>query len=149
MAKFQNLHYRVWLARLMLLPSLLAFMGAGAVSPAPQAGAGQQTAADALARFRHERDLCNGGQSQQDRESCLREAAAVFAESRKSSPDADAGDLLRNSMERCKRLPPDDAGDCLARMRGQGTRSGSVAAGGIYRELVRPVPAASQPAAKP
>lgn len=44
---------------------------------------------------------------------------------------------------------PSDRNDCVARIQGQGTTSGSVAAGGIYRELVTrivgEVPAAPAP----
>lgn len=44
--------------------------------------------------------------------------------------------LARNALKRCEPLSEPDRTDCVARMQGQGTTSGSVASGGIYRELV-------------
>ena len=38
---------------------------------------------------------------------------------------------VRNALQRCERLP-----DEVSRMQGQGATSGSVAGGGIYRELM-------------
>ena len=50
-----------------------------------------------------------------------------------SIQDADsAGDLLG----RGRALAGDDARDCMTRMNGGGTASGSVEAGGLYRESV-------------
>lgn len=50
------------------------------------------------------------------------------------------------ALQRCAPLPEPDRRDCVARIQGQGTKTGSVAAGGIYRELVTrevgPVPVA-------
>jgi hypothetical protein len=39
-------------------------------------------------------------------------------------------------LERCKPLPTDEAKDCRDRILGQGTVSGSVKGGGLYREKV-------------
>jgi hypothetical protein len=44
--------------------------------------------------------------------------------------------FTKNVSLRCDALSGDDNRDCLARMAGEGTVSGSVAGGGIYRELV-------------
>ena len=43
---------------------------------------------------------------------------------------------MRNALLRCERLSGDDRQDCVARIKGHGTESGSVESGGIYRELV-------------
>ena len=43
---------------------------------------------------------------------------------------------MRNALRRCEPLRDPDRQDCVARIRGEGTTSGSVAEGGIYRELV-------------
>ena len=73
-----------------------------------------------------------------DREACLREAAAARAESRRGGLDDSAGaeQRERNAQERCRPLPAAEREDCLRRLRGEGTTSGSVEGGGIYRELV-------------
>jgi hypothetical protein len=44
-------------------------------------------------------------------------------------------------------LPTADREDCIARMTGQGTTTGSAATGGVYRELVTTQPAAAVPGA--
>ena len=50
--------------------------------------------------------------------------------------DPAPGRYARNALKRCEPLSEPDRGDCVARMQGGGTTSGSVAGGGIYRELV-------------
>jgi hypothetical protein len=52
-----------------------------------------------------------------------------------------SGDLERNHSQRCAALPAQDREDCMMRMDGQGTTTGSVMQGGVLRELDRPVPA--------
>ncbi|MDP3085629.1 MAG: hypothetical protein Q8N44_18320 [Rubrivivax sp.] len=129
-----------------LLSAGLAFSSAlAADKPDPAAAA-------AAARYEQERALCTSGRSNQDRATCLREAGAALAEARKHQLDGDAAQYAINERKRCQRLPDDDRKACLARMQGQGTTSGSVASGGIYRELVtREVvaPSAAAPASAP
>lgn len=48
----------------------------------------------------------------------------------------DPESLARNAIKRCEPLPEPDRSDCVARIQGKGTTSGSVARGGIYRELI-------------
>ena len=86
-------------------------------------------------QYDKERAVCMSGRSNQDRATCLKEAiAARDAAKRGQLSDADAGTYRKNAMDRCKVLPGDDARDCMTRMSGGGTASGSVEAGGIYRE---------------
>ena len=47
----------------------------------------------------------------------------------------------QNQMMRCEVHVDGDRDDCMRRMRGEGTVSGSVKGGGIYRELRTTVPA--------
>ena len=64
-----------------------------------------------------------------------------------SHPDENPAQLMRNALKRCEALREPDRQDCVLRMQGQGTTTGSVAGGGIYRELVtREV---GEPATKP
>jgi len=94
-------------------------------------------AAEAQALYQQERAVCMSGQSNQDRATCLREAGAALAQARREGWGADqAAQYLHNARTRCERLPDVDRRDCVARMQGQGTTSGSAAGGGIYRELV-------------
>jgi len=111
---------------------LAAAMGACAASLA----ADKAVSNDAQARYLQERAVCLNGQSNQDRVTCLREAGAALAQARHQGLDDGSAPYARNARQRCEGLPADDRKDCLARMQGQGTTSGSAAAGGIYRELV-------------
>ena len=91
---------------------------------------------DALARYQQERSVCLSGQSNQDRTTCLREAGAAYAQSKEFRADETEAQYLANASKRCERLPDDDKRACMSRMQGRGSTSGSVAGGGIYRELV-------------
>jgi hypothetical protein len=94
-------------------------------------------AAEAQALYQQERAVCLSGQSNQDRATCLREAGAAFAQAKREGWDAGQdAQYLHNARVRCERLPDTDRRDCMSRMQGQGTTSGSAAGGGIYRELV-------------
>ena len=89
-----------------------------------------------VARYQQERAARTSGQSNQDRATCLREASAAFAQAKQHGLDDSTAQHALNATKRCERLPDADRRDCIARIQGQGTTSGSVAGGGIYRELV-------------
>jgi predicted dienelactone hydrolase len=86
---------------------------------------------------RQQRATCNSGQSNQDRATCLREAGAAQAESRKGNLSSGENNR-QNAVQRCNALPADDRDACLRRMEGEGTTTGSVSGGGILREVVTP-----------
>ena len=94
---------------------------------------------EAQAQYQRERAVCMGGQSNQDRATCLKEASAAYAEARKSGLGAGSAASTGNVEQRCEALPAADRGACMARMQGQGTASGSAAAGGVLREVEQPV----------
>ncbi len=94
-------------------------------------------------RYKQERSRCLDGSSNQDRATCLREAGASRAEALKNGLGNSAEPYTDNQRQRCAALSGDQRSACLARMRGQGTTSGSVAEGGVLRELVTIVPAAA------
>ena len=92
-----------------------------------------------------DRAACLDSSSHQDRSSCLREAGAAKAESTHGPAEREtADDRARNALQRCNELPAEMRDLCERRVRGEGTASGSVAAGGVLRELVTPVPAPAQ-----
>ena len=96
----------------------------------------------AQARYERDRAACISGQTNQDRATCLREAGAALQEARKGGATSKAqSQLEQNRLLRCEPLPAADREDCVRRMRGEGTISGSVGSGGIYRELRTSVPA--------
>ena len=80
--------------------------------------------------------MCKSGRSNQDLATCMREAGAALAEAKRGGLGDGTAPYAANQTLRCDPLPEDQRKDCIARMQGQGTTSGSVAGGGIYRELV-------------
>ena len=89
----------------------------------------------------------NGQTTNEDRATCLKEAGAALAEARKGNLTSGDGQLRKNAGERCKVLTGDERTDCIARMSGEGSASGSVGGGGVLREKVTIVPGTpSQPA---
>ncbi len=96
---------------------------------------------DAQATYRADRAACLRGLTNQDRDTCLREAGAALQEARRGGLTSGQEAIESNRVARCERLAPEDRALCVRRMNGEGETSGSVAGGGILRELVVPVPA--------
>ena len=95
------------------------------------------TAAEKRARYQQERAECMIDKPDQNRTVCLQDATAAYAEAKRGGlSDAPSTPYADNAIKRCERLSGADRQDCVARMQGHGTTSGSVAAGGIYRETV-------------
>jgi hypothetical protein len=97
------------------------------------------------ATYQRDRAACLDGASMHERTACLREAGAVRAEALRGrrSTGTPPEELARNALQRCQKLPPDDKMLCERRARGEGNTTGSVAAGGVLRELVTVVPAST------
>ena len=96
-------------------------------------------ASSANSRYQQDRAACMSSASNQDRATCLREAGAARQEAKNGRLDNGTAATEQNRFRRCDPLPPGDREDCVRRMNGEGTVSGSVEGGGIYRELVTPV----------
>ena len=131
---------------LVTLLAMLASSGALA--------AGRDAALDAKARFYRESAACVSLRGVDARANCQNEARGRWADSKPTPPEEFPAVLMRNALKRCDPLPEPQRKDCVARTQGQGTTSGSVADGGIYRELVTievgvPAPVQSQPAMPP
>ena len=94
----------------------------------------------ANARFKQDMALCNSGQSNQTVAVCRIEARAALAEARRGGLSSGEGELQRNAQMRCEALQGSDRADCQSRMRGEGSRSGSVGSGGVIRSTVTTVP---------
>jgi hypothetical protein len=130
---------------------LMALAVAGASAPA--VADSKRAGSDARAVFEREVATCNARPPGAERANCLREAHAAHDAARRGDPatppaGGDAAQTAANALKRCEALPESHRKDCVARMQGQGTTRGSVGEGGIYRELVTPVPAPA-PAADP
>ena len=113
-----------------------------AAGSAVKTAAAPSPASAAQARYQQERAACLSGASHQDRATCLREAGAARADALRGGLGDSTEPYAANQRSRCAQLPDSQRQDCLARMQGQGNVSGSVAGGGLLRELVTVVPAA-------
>ena len=118
----------------------LALCGAGALLGASAAAAQGTIDRDAQTVYQKEAAACRGT-ARQDRATCMREAGAARDETRRGRLADRGGPYDKNATQRCNALPDADRQDCMARMQGQGTSSGSVDGGGILREKVTRTPA--------
>lgn len=109
----------------------VAACGAGVVF----AATGATAQVGAQARYQSEVQACNSGRAPQDTATCLKEARAAYAAQKKGQLDAGDGKLQANSVQRCDVFQSEAKAACLARISGRGSTSGSVAGGGILREV--------------
>ena len=126
-----NLQHEQLARPLWALLVLSAALGASTAS-----AAGRTAPSDAQARYQSDVAACQVAPPEIDKAACLREAGAVRATKEPLGAGVDPGAFTRNALKRCEPLSGPDRSDCVARIQGQGTASGSVAGGGIYRELV-------------
>jgi hypothetical protein len=113
--------------------ALLAMTAATAqVAGSPAGGTG----IDASGDYRSEVRSCLDGRTQQDRETCLREARNARSDKQRGQLDAQgANGLQSNAMQRCEPFKGEERAACEARVMGYGNVSGSVAEGGLLREV--------------
>ena len=134
--------YPTRLVQMALLMLALTLNAAGVALVVMAAPAVAGILSDAQARYQKDRAACMSGESHQDRTTCLREAGAALQEAKRGRlDDGGARQYEQNRVMRCNAQPPEDREDCLRRMHGEGVTTGSVEEGGVYRELVRRVPA--------
>ena len=132
------------LGGLFVAGALLSF---SALAATPTAS---ERAAEINAKFEQDKANCVSGKSGVERTACLKEATKA-RNSARNAPIYDDATYRHNKFDRCRVLSGDEARDCFARMKGEGTVSGSVEGGGLYREKVTievgpvPTPAASAP----
>lgn len=93
------------------------------------------TGIDNSGNYRSEMQACQSGQTQQDRETCMREARNAQAERQRGALGGDTNSTQANAMARCEPLTGEDRAACQARVIGYGSASGSVAGGGVLREV--------------
>lgn len=105
------------------------------------------SSADIEAKYRHDIERCNAGQTNQDLATCKREAGAALQEARRQRLLTHQEQSLQsNSTARCQSLPADMRGDCMTQM-SQGantTIQGSVEGGGILRTTEITIPGGTE-----
>jgi hypothetical protein len=93
------------------------------------------TGIDASGSYRSEVNACMSGQTQQDRDTCLKEARNAQADKQRGVLNTYGGQD-QNAMARCEvHAGAEDRAACQARMLGMGAADGSVAGGGVIREV--------------
>jgi hypothetical protein len=93
------------------------------------------TGIDATGSYQSEVQACMSGQTQQSREDCLKEARNARADKQRGVLD-NSGAPVANAMGRCDVHPSgEDQAACRARVMGMGSADGSVAGGGVIREV--------------
>lgn len=117
--------------------SLLSFGVAAllAVTAATAQVASGTTGIDASGAYRQEVNACMTGRTQQDRDTCLREARNAQADKKRGLLDNAGGQFEGNAKARCDVLMGEEKAACQARVMGFGNTSGSVAGGGLLREV--------------
>ncbi len=116
--------------------SLVSFGAAALLAAAAAAAqvAGAQEIDDS-GNYQHEVQSCLSGKTQQDKATCLKEARNAQADRKRGRLSNEGGKFQANASARCDVLTGDEKAACQARMLGYGSTSGSVAGGGLLREV--------------
>jgi hypothetical protein len=112
-------------------PTRILLMLLAALGASTALAAGKGATSDPQARYQREAGACNTARISDRRADCLSDAALRLAISLPTPAIESPAALARNVLKRCEPLPEQDRKDCVARMQGQGTTSGSVAGGGM------------------
>jgi len=116
----------------------LVYFGAAALlamTAATAQVASGTTGIDASGSFKQEMQACMTGQTQQDRETCMKEARNAQADKQRGILSRQDADFKANAVARCDVLNGVDKAACQARIMGYGSTEGSVAGGGVLREV--------------
>jgi hypothetical protein len=93
------------------------------------------TGIDATGNAQSELAACNSGKTQQDKTTCLTEVKNANAAKRAGKVDNSGGQFAANALKRCDVLKGEDRITCQARIQGLGNNDGSVASGGVVRQI--------------
>ena len=116
-----------------VLLCLSFFLSAQAQTPAPPQD-------ELTARYQQDLAECEAQQATQDLAACRLEARNALAEAKRNLlSDTTANLFEKNQFKRCRVFKGEDREACEARVRNEGSSTGSVQSGGILREVVRPV----------
>ena len=93
------------------------------------------TGIDDTGNYQHEVQSCLTGNTQQDRDTCLREARNAQADKKRGLLDNNQAQFDTNAAARCDVMTGEEKAACKARIMGFGNTTGSVAGGGVLREV--------------
>jgi hypothetical protein len=122
---------------LRLAASVTAFvlLTVAAVTAASAQIASGTTGIDATGNAQSELVACLNGKTQQDRETCMTEVRNANAAKRAGKVDNSGGRFKENALSRCDVFQGEDQIACHARVVGYGDAAGSVAGGGVIRQV--------------
>jgi hypothetical protein len=123
------------IARLRKSMAYFGLVSLLAVSAATAQVASGTTGIDASGNTQREKAACHNGMTQQDFVTCMREANNAAAAKRSGKLDNAGGQFEANALKRCDVLRGEDQIACEARIMGYGSTSGSVAGGGVVRQV--------------
>jgi preprotein translocase subunit SecF len=110
-----------------------ALLAVGAATA--QVATAGSTGIDATGNYQSEVQACMSGATQQDRDTCMKEARNARADKQRGVLD-NSGNGQSNAMSRCDVFQSgEDKAACQARVLGMGNAEGSVAGGGVIREV--------------
>lgn len=95
----------------------------------------RDTGIDDSGKYAREVQACLSGQTQQARDTCLEEARNAQAAQRRGELGHAGENYTANATARCQPLTGEFRAACEARVMGFGSSSGSVAGGGVLREV--------------
>jgi len=110
----------------LLCPLWAAILLTAATTAWPAPAAVVSAAARSEARYQRDAAVCLGRHYVGDRDDCLSDASTARAAREPVTVDLDPGRYAHNALKRCEPLSEPDRGDCIARMQGRGTTTGSV-----------------------
>lgn len=93
------------------------------------------TGIDTSGSYQQEVNACMTGKTQQDQATCLLEARNAQADKKRGVLDNSGSQFESNASSRCDVLAGEDKAACQARVMGYGSTTGSVAGGGLLREV--------------
>jgi len=122
---------------LRLAASVTAFvlLTIGVVTAASAQIASGTTGIDATGNAQSELAACVNGKTQQDRETCITEVRNANAAKRAGKVDNSGGRFKENALARCDVFRGEEQIACQARIVGYGDAGGSVAGGGVIRQI--------------
>ena len=107
----------------------------GVVTAASAQIASGTTGIDATGNAQSELAACNNGKTQQDRETCMTEVRNANAAKRAGKVDNGSARFKENALARCDVFKGEEQIACQARIVGYGDAGGSVAGGGVIRQI--------------
>ena len=121
--------------RLAASVTAFALLTFGTITAASAQIASGTTGIDATGNAQSELAACISGKTQQDRQTCMTEVRNANAAKRAGKVDNSGGRFKDNALARCDVFQGEEQIACQARIVGYGDAAGSVAGGGVIRQI--------------